>query len=65
MRLKYVTRRLKGYLDGEIYSLLELELEQLSCINDGNLKFLREDGNLIYCDSERFMCSDKLIEVSL
>lgn len=65
MRLKYVTRRLKGYLEGEIESLLELELEQLPCTNDGNLKFLREDGNLVYTDMERFMCSDKLIEVSV
>ena len=64
MRLKYVIRRLKGYLEGEIDSLLELELEQIPCINDGNLKFLEEDGDLIYRDMERFMCSDKLIEVS-
>lgn len=64
IRLEYLKDTLRNYLSGKTDSIYELELEQLPCTNDGNLSFLEKDGDTVYTDIERFICTDHLLGVT-
>ena len=65
MRIKYLSDRLKDYLNGKIDALDEFNEEPLPSENEGNTSFLTENGESIYVDYEKYLCARHLIDVSV
>ena len=62
IRLTYTIDRIKDYLGGKIASIPELDEEPLKCIEEDNMTFETENGE-VFIDYEKWFLS--LMEISL